>query len=108
MSNRRNFLVEIGTEELPPKALRSLMDAFAENLGAAIDAARLEHGDVHRYASPRRLAVMIESLAEGQEDLNTAQKGPPVSVAFDDDALRSRLADHTSDPRAVTGWSRIT
>ncbi len=85
MSKRRNFLVEIGTEELPPKALRSLMDAFAENLGSAIDDARLEHGDVHRYASPRRLAVMIESLAEGQEDLSTTQKGPPVSVAFDDD-----------------------
>ena len=85
MSNTRNFLVEIGTEELPPKALRSLIDAFAENLGSAIDDARLEHGDVHRYASPRRLAVLIDSLAEGQEDLNTAQKGPPVSVAFDDD-----------------------
>jgi glycyl-tRNA synthetase beta chain len=85
MSNTRNFLVEIGTEELPPKALRSLIDAFAENLGSAIDDARLEHGDVHRYASPRRLAVLIESLAEGQEDLNTSQKGPPVSVAFDDD-----------------------
>ena len=37
MSKARNFLVEIGTEELPPKALRSLMDAFAENLGSAID-----------------------------------------------------------------------
>lgn len=85
MSKRRNFLVEIGTEELPPKALRSLIDAFAESLGSAIDDARLEHGDVHRYASPRRLAIMIESLAEGQEDLSTSQKGPPVSVAFDDD-----------------------
>ena len=85
MSNRRNFLVEIGTEELPPKALRSLIDAFAENLGAAIDGARLEHGDLHRYASPRRLAVVIESLAERQEDRSTSQKGPPVSIAFDDD-----------------------
>ena len=48
-----DFLVEVGTEELPPKALRSLMDAFAENLTTAIDDERLLHGDVHAYASPR-------------------------------------------------------
>ena len=59
----RDFLVEIGTEELPPKALRSLMDAFAGNLAGAIDEARLAHGEVHAYASPRRLAVLIEGLA---------------------------------------------
>ena len=85
MSKARNFLVEIGTEELPPKALRSLMNAFAENLEAAIDDARLGHGEVCRYASPRRLAVFIEALADGQEGRNISQKGPPVSVAFDDD-----------------------
>lgn len=80
-----DFLVEIGTEELPPKALRSLMDAFAENLAAAVDEARLAHGNVHAFASPRRLAVLIEALALGQEDRKVSQKGPPVSVAFDDE-----------------------
>ena len=79
-----DLLVEIGTEELPPKALRGLMDAFASNLGAALDDARLAHGELHAYASPRRLAVVVESLARGQEDRHTSQKGPPVSVAFDD------------------------
>ena len=85
MSKARNFLVEIGTEELPPKALRSLMIAFAENLEAAVDEARLDHGAVSRYASPRRLAVFIEALADSQEGRNISQKGPPVSVAYDDD-----------------------
>ncbi|MDJ0938183.1 MAG: glycine--tRNA ligase subunit beta [Woeseiaceae bacterium] len=80
-----DFLVEIGTEELPPKALRSLMEAFAESLGGAVADARLEHGDVRAIASPRRLSVIIESLADGQADRKVAQKGPPVSVAFDDD-----------------------
>ena len=80
-----DLLVEIGTEELPPKALRGLMDAFATNLGGAIDEARLEHGDVHAYASPRRLAVIVEKLAASQEDRRLSQKGPPVSVAYDDD-----------------------
>ena len=85
MSTAQDFLVEIGTEELPPKALRTLMDAFAENIKSAIDDARLEHGAVHRYASPRRLAVLIEALADGQAERSISQKGPPVSIAFDAD-----------------------
>jgi glycyl-tRNA synthetase beta chain len=80
-----DLLVEIGTEELPPKALRGLMDAFAANLVGAIDEARLEHGDTHAYASPRRLAVIVDKLAVSQEDRRLSQKGPPVSVAYDDD-----------------------
>jgi glycyl-tRNA synthetase beta chain len=79
-----DFLVEIGTEELPPKALRSLMNAFAENLATRIDDARLAHEDVHAYASPRRLSVLVEALAASQADRTVSQKGPPVSVAFDD------------------------
>ena len=85
MSKPDDFLVEIGTEELPPKALRSLMEAFAANLEAAVDEARLAHGNVHAYASPRRLTVLIEGLAAGQEDRSVTQKGPPVTVAFDKD-----------------------
>ncbi len=85
MTKAADFLVEIGTEELPPKALRSLMVAFGEAMEAAIDEARLYHGPVHAYASPRRLAVLIEELARGQDDRTLTQKGPPVSVAFDAD-----------------------
>jgi len=85
MSKAEDFLVEIGTEELPPKALRSLMVAFGDNLETAIDEARLAHGHVHVYASPRRLAVMIDKLVSGQDARTVSQKGPPVSVAFDDD-----------------------
>lgn len=83
MSTARDFLVEIGTEELPPKALRSLMDAFTDGLVAGLDAARLEHGAAHRYASPRRLAIMIEALAGEQPSRRIEQKGPPIAVAFD-------------------------
>lgn len=84
MSAAKDFLVEIGTEELPPKALRSLMDAFGQALEGGIDEARLAHGRVHAYASPRRLAVVVEQLADCQEGRTTSQKGPPVSIAFDD------------------------
>ena len=85
MSKTADFLVEIGTEELPPKALRSLMDAFASGLQTAVDDSRLGHGLVHAFASPRRLAVLIEALELAQEDRKSTQKGPPVKVAFDDE-----------------------
>jgi len=85
MSKADDFLVEIGTEELPPKALRTLMTAFGELLEAAVDDSRLGHGSISTFASPRRLAVLIENLEHQQEDRKVTQKGPPISIAFDDD-----------------------
>ena len=79
-----DFLVELGTEELPPKALRALMNAFASNLGENLDKSRLAHGEISAFASPRRLAVLVSSLAFKQEDREVTRKGPPVSIAFDD------------------------
>ena len=84
MSKAQDFLVEIGTEELPPKALRPLMEAFGEQLVAGIDEARLDHGDAQVFASPRRLAVRVKKLAGAQDDRAVEQKGPPVRIAFDD------------------------
>lgn len=84
MSAAADFLVEIGTEELPPKALRNLMNAFAGNLQQSLDNARLEHASVSAYASPRRLAVIVASLGFAQADQEAVVKGPPVSVAYDD------------------------
>jgi glycyl-tRNA synthetase beta chain len=92
MNSVDDFLVEIGTEELPPKALRSLMTAFGQGLDAAVDEARLEHAAVHAYASPRRLTVLIEKLSRGQGDRTVSQKGPPVSIAFDDDGKATPAA----------------
>lgn len=80
-----DFLVEVGTEELPPKALKSLMDAFGSGITALLDENRLGHGEVQVYATPRRLAVLVDDLASSQEDREILLKGPPVSVAFDKD-----------------------
>ena len=85
MSRSDDFLIEVGTEELPPKALRSLMEAFGANLEAGIDDARLSHGGVRSYASPRRLAIIVNGLAHAQEERRVEKKGPPVKVAFDAD-----------------------
>ena len=80
-----DFLVEIGTEELPPKALRNLMDAFAGAMAEGLTRNRLSHAGVSGYASPRRLAVMVSHLAFAQDDRETLKKGPPVSIAIGDD-----------------------
>jgi len=84
MSGAQDLLVEIGTEELPPKALRSLMVAFGEQLLSGLAEARLTHGDAQTFASPRRLAVLVHGLAGQQEDRKLEQKGPPTKIAFDD------------------------
>jgi glycyl-tRNA synthetase beta chain len=102
MSGNDDFLVEIGTEELPPKALRPLMVAFGENLLAAIDEAQLAHGDIQTYASPRRLTVLVNKLARQQDDREVEQKGPPTKVAFDDDGKPTPAATAFAGKCGVT------
>ena len=84
VKKQADFLVEIGTEELPPKALRKLMLAFAGNLGRLLDEHRLAHGAIKEFASPRRIAALVSDLSFAQEDREVDAKGPPVSIAFDD------------------------
>ena len=83
MSTRADFLVELGTEELPPKALLALSTAFRDLLVARIDAAGLAHGAVQAFATPRRLAVRVKRLLLTAPDQKLQRRGPPVSAAFD-------------------------
>jgi glycyl-tRNA synthetase beta chain len=86
MAERADFLVELGTEELPPKALPALAAAFHDGLSALLAEARLDHGEVESYATPRRLAVKIRRLATRQADLAVSLRGPPARVARVDGA----------------------
>ncbi|HSQ70060.1 MAG TPA: glycine--tRNA ligase subunit beta [Steroidobacteraceae bacterium] len=83
MSRYRDFLVEIGTEELPPKSLLALASAFAEGVARGLDAAGLPHGAIERFATPRRLAVRVRRLSDRQPDRTVERRGPPVKAAFD-------------------------
>lgn len=80
-----DFLVEIGTEELPPKALKKLSQAFADGIQAGLVEAELSHGEVTLYAAPRRLAVKIDALQTQQADKIVERKGPAKKAAFDAD-----------------------
>ncbi len=79
----RDFLVEVGTEELPPKSLLQLSEAFTAGIAAGLDAAGIRHGALQSFATPRRLAVRVRRLAERQPDQQVRRRGPPVSAAFD-------------------------
>ena len=94
---QQTFLVEIGTEELPPKALRSLAESFAANLTSELAAANLTHGDVAWYAAPRRLAVKIAALADSAANREVEKRGPAVAQAFDGDGKPTKAAE---------GWAR--
>lgn len=81
----RTLLVEIGTEELPPRALRGLGEALATGLHNALEEARLEHAAIQSFATPRRLAVRVEALAERQPDTRIEKLGPALRAAYDGD-----------------------
>lgn len=93
----KTFLVEIGTEELPPKALRSLAEAFAAQVTAELDAANLAHGEVSWFASPRRLALKVATLSAAQPDREVEKRGPAIAAAFDAEGNATKAAE---------GWAR--
>ena len=78
-----DLLVEIGTEELPPKALRKLSEALTAELATELEAAGFAHGDPTSYATPRRLAVLIPGVPGTQPDRDVERRGPPLARAFD-------------------------
>jgi glycyl-tRNA synthetase beta chain len=92
MSQRADFLVELGTEELPPKALLSLSEAFRDGLVSRLDAAGLSHGEVEAFATPRRLAIRVKRLALQAPEQKIQRRGPPVSAAFDKAGAPTRAA----------------
>jgi glycyl-tRNA synthetase beta chain len=88
----RDLLVEIGTEELPPKALRGLADAFHAGVAAGLGRAELGHGNSRSFATPRRLAVLVEAVQERQPDKAVERRGPALKAAFDGDGRPSAAA----------------
>ena len=79
---REDLLIELGTEELPPKSLRALRDAFAAGVAQELTAARLDFGMVTAYATPRRLAVKITDVLAQQPDQVEEKLGPALVAAF--------------------------
>ena len=81
--SKKDFLVEIGTEELPPKALLKLSKSFLAGVVDGLKKESLNYTDVRAFATPRRLALLVSQLDEKQEDKQTDKFGPAVKAAFD-------------------------
>lgn len=92
-----NLLVEIGTEELPPKALRTLAESFLASFTEELNKAELPYTAAKWFAAPRRLAISIEQLATAQQDKVVEKRGPSVKAAFDADG---------NPTKAAQGWAR--
>ena len=93
----KDLLIEIGTEELPPKALQRLSDAFSHGIADGLVNAGVDIGDVHSYATPRRLAVLINDVPDAQPDRDVERKGPSLKAAYDADGKPTK---------AVQGFAR--
>ncbi|BBN80021.1 glycine--tRNA ligase beta subunit [Pseudoalteromonas sp. A25] len=92
-----NLLVEIGTEELPPKALRKLAEAFRDNMAGELAALELGYQAIDWYASPRRLGLKVTALETQQQDKIVEKRGPATKAAFDADG---------NPTKAAQGWAR--
>ncbi|WP_448212314.1 glycine--tRNA ligase subunit beta [Colwellia sp. MEBiC06753] len=91
------LLVELGTEELPPKSLQTLAVSFYDQLKLQLDGAGLAYDDMQWFASPRRLAVQVSGLVNAQADKEVEKRGPSVSVAFNENGVATKAAE---------GWAR--
>lgn len=91
------LLIELGTEELPPKALSTLAETFFAQIKTQLESADLSFSDIKWFASPRRMAVQVQELQAKQADKVVEKRGPAVNVALDDQGQPSKAAQ---------GWAR--
>jgi glycyl-tRNA synthetase beta chain len=84
--------LEIGVEELPPSTIRPALAAMEEKTAAALQQARLDCSRIRSFGTPRRLAVLVEGLAERQAESSEVVFGPPASAAFDRSGAPTKAA----------------
>lgn len=92
MADRADLLFELGTEELPPTALKRLSESLTQSFVEGLNRANLEHGEVRSFATPRRLAVLVEQCQLQQPDQQLERRGPALQAAFDADGNPSKAA----------------
>ncbi len=89
---KEDFLIELGSEELPPKALNSLSEAFTQGIISGLEKAQITFSGYESFAAPRRLALLINGLDTAQPDQKLERKGPTVKAAYDAEGNPSKAA----------------
>ena len=90
--NTADLLIELGTEELPPKALSRLSNAFGKGVEDGLSQANIAFEKVSVLAAPRRLAIIVSALADAQPDQDVEKRGPAVQAAFGEDGCPTKAA----------------
>ena len=98
----RDLLIEIGCEELPAGFVNTALAAMPELITSALDAARLPHGAALAYATPRRLAILVDNVADRTPDIEEEVLGPPKSAAFEDDGRPKKAAEGFAKKNGAT------
>lgn len=89
----RSLLIEIGVEELPASFVARALEQMPELARAALAASRLSHGEIRAMGTPRRLALLVEGVADAQPDLEEEVLGPPRAAAFEADGRPKKAAE---------------
>ncbi len=104
----KDLLLEIGTEEIPAHAMPGMLKELGENAKKALKELRLAHGAVRTLGTPRRLALIVEGLAEKQEDVAEEKRGPSVQVAFDADGKPTKATQGFARGQGVQAEALVT
>lgn len=102
MSDTLDLLFELGTEELPPKSLKTLAAALRANVEKGLDKLGLEHGEISVYATPRRLAALVRNLAELQRDQRVERRGPALNAAYTAEGTATKATEGFARSCGVT------
>src|SRR5438045_3369466 len=97
-----DFLLEIGTEEVPAAAVVPALEQLRVLTGELLDRERIGHGEVRTMGTPRRLAVYVRDVAERQEDAVVQQRGPARAAAFDAAGSPTRAAEGFARKHGMT------
>ena len=92
MADTLDFLLEVGTEEMPSAPLIHAIKQFGELVRAGLDEAGLEHGEVTPMSTPRRLTVLVKDVATSTKEVHEVKRGPAASIAFDADGNPTKAA----------------
>ena len=88
----KDLLFEIGTEEIPARFMKGILQQLNDYSRQRLQELRLDHGDVQVFGTPRRMAVLVRNLTEQQEDRESENKGPSVRIAFDTEGKPTKAA----------------
>lgn len=102
MAGTRDFLFELGVEEMPSAPLNNAVKQLKTLMAKGLDEAGLAHGEVRVISSPRRLAALVEDVAEATEEIHSVMRGPSAKIAFDAEGNPTKAAEGFARKNGLT------